>query len=67
MESQEKKEKRGGARPGAGRKSKGSDAKMDIIAISCSPIEKEQIRQLAKVSGKTTSRFLVELALEGNK
>lgn len=63
MESQERKVSRGGARPGAGRKSKGTDAKTSTLVISGKAAEIEKIRQLAQESGKTTSRFLIELAL----
>ncbi len=54
----------GGARPGAGRKCKDTEARNKTMAISGTPTEIETIRQKAKASGKTTSRFLIELALE---
>lgn len=56
----------GGARPGAGRKRKGDEARSTTMAISGTATEIETIRQLAKESGKTTSRFLIEMALEKN-
>ena len=59
------KKKHGGARPGAGRKRQDTEARRTTMAISGTPTEIETIRQLAKASGKTTSRFLIELALEG--
>lgn len=65
MESQEKKG-RGGARPGAGRKSKGENAKRKTISISGTPAEIDELKQKAAEAGKTTSRFLIELALEKN-
>lgn len=64
MENQEPKNTHGGAREGAGRKRKGDEARRKTMAISGTPTEIETIRQLAKESGKTTSRFLIELALE---
>lgn len=54
----------GGARPGAGRKRQDSETRRTTMAISGTPTEINKIRQLAKVSGKSTSRFLIELALE---
>lgn len=57
----------GGARPGAGRKRKGDEARRTTLAISGTATEIETIRQLAKQADKTTSRFLIELALEGIK
>lgn len=56
----------GGARAGAGRKRQDTEARSKTMAISGTETEIETIRQLAKASGKTTSRFLVELALEKN-
>ena len=54
----------GGARPGAGRKRQDTEARRATMAISGTKTELETIRQKAKASGKTTSRFLIELALE---
>lgn len=59
-----KKATHGGARPGAGRKRQDTEARNKTIAISGTPTEIETIRQKAKASSKTTSRFLIELALE---
>lgn len=59
-----KKATHGGARPGAGRKRQDTEARRATIAISGTKTELETIRQKAKASGKTTSRFLIELALE---
>lgn len=61
----------GGARSGAGRKSGGKNSvprsaetkKTGRIVISCLESEAEQIKALAEKNGKTTSRFLLELAL----
>lgn len=54
----------GGARAGAGRKRQDTEARRATMAISGTETELETIRQLAKDAGKTTSRFLIELALE---
>lgn len=54
----------GGARPGAGRKRHDTEARRATMAISGTKTELETIRQKAKASGKTTSRFLIELAME---
>ena len=54
----------GGARAGAGRKRQGTEARRSMMSIAGTNTELETIRQLAKESGKTTSRFLIELALE---
>ena len=54
----------GGARPGAGRKRKDTEPRNKTIAISGTETEIKTIRQKAKASGKTTSRFLIELALK---
>ena len=55
----------GGARSGAGRKRQDTEARRSTMAISGTETELEKIKQLAKESGKTTSRFLIEMALEG--
>lgn len=59
-----KKATHGGARPGAGRKRQDTEARNKTMAISGTPTEIKTIRQKAKASGKTTSRFLIELAME---
>ena len=64
MENQVQKNTHGGARPGAGRKRHDTEARRATMAISGTKTELETIRQKAKASGKTTSRFLIELAME---
>ena len=59
-----KKATHGGARPGSGPKRHDTEARNKTMAISGTPTEIETIRQKAKASGKTTSRFLIELAME---
>lgn len=57
---------RGGKREGAGRPVgtvKGRTVEYKTISISALPEEVERIKELAKKSEKTVSRFLVELAL----
>lgn len=65
MENQAPKNTHGGARAGAGRKRQDIEARRTTMAISGTPTEIETIRRMAKDAGKTTSRFLIELALEG--
>ena len=64
MENQAQKNTHGGARPGAGRKRLDTEARDKTMAISGTKTELETIRQKAKASDKTTSRFLIELAME---
>lgn len=57
---------RGGKREGAGRPAgtvRGRTVEYKTISISALPEEVERIKELAKKSGKTVSRYLVELAL----
>lgn len=58
--STDKKNGHGGARKGAGRKSKGNEARRFTMAISGTATEIETIRQLAKAAGKNPSRFIIE-------
>lgn len=61
-----KAENRGGARAGAGRKKGGTNAgehKSGRLVISCLKSEEAAVRALAEKSGKTISRFLIDLAL----
>ena len=37
-----------------------------LFQVSCQPEEREQIKELAEKAGKTTSKFLVDLALGRN-
>lgn len=59
---------RGGTRPGAGRpqgsvKPAEERTRYKTFSISCRPSEYERIKYLSQESGKTISRFLVDLAL----
>ena len=46
---------RGGARPGAGRKSKDQDAKIKTMSIVCSESQHNKIKELAKAENKSVS------------
>ena len=59
----ENKSQRGGARKGAGRKTTGVPGKTINISFRISPAEKSIIETKAKAAGKSTSRFLIDLAL----
>ena len=50
----------GGARPGAGRPRKDEEARRKTISISGTPTEIENLKKLAKESGKTVSRFVLD-------
>ena len=64
--SEENKSKRGGAREGAGRKTTGVRGKTSAITLRIAPEEKAVIDQRAKEAGKTTSRYMIDLALGVN-
>ena len=61
--------RRGGLREGAGRK-KGSvskgEHKTGRLVISCLESEEAEIRRLAAASGKTVSRYIVDILLQGS-
>lgn len=57
---------RGGKREGAGRPvgtTRGHTVEYKTVSISALPQEVERIKELARESGKTVSRYLVDLAL----
>ena len=62
----EEQKKRGGAREGAGRKPTGRLKMFANTTISGTPEEIAELKRLAKDSGKTVSRFLIDLALLQN-
>lgn len=64
MTEEEKKQYTGYGYHGGGRPRKDEEARRKTISISGTETEIKTIRQKAKSSGKTTSRFLIELALE---
>lgn len=49
---------------GKGKNNKGTTRV--LFQVSCQPEEREQIKELAEKAGKTTSKFLVDLALRRN-
>ena len=55
----EKKEKRGGYRPGSGRKQKDASGKVVTVSFCCSPEQREKIRMAVKKSGKNQSEFIL--------
>lgn len=55
--------KHGGAREGAGRKTTGVAGKTTNISFRISPKEKAIIDEKAKAAGKSTSRYMIDLAL----
>lgn len=55
--------KHGGAREGAGRKTTGEPGKSCNVNFRISPEEKAIIDAKAKAAGKSTSRFMIDLAL----
>lgn len=59
------KNKRGGARPGAGRPAGSVTGKpgRKQVQISMQPEEFEKIKELAELQGKNVSRFLIDCAL----
>lgn len=59
----EKKQGRGGFREGSGRKTTGERGKTSNISFRISPKEKAAIDAKAKAAGKSTSRFMIDLAL----
>ncbi len=57
------KSNRGGKREGSGRKKgSGSGTKRVSFTVSCQSEELERVKKLAEKSGKTKSRFLLDLA-----
>lgn len=54
---------RGGARKGAGRKTKDVSGKAVTISFSCSPEQKEQIKKDVIQSGMTQSEYILSKLL----
>ena len=57
---EEKIERWGGRRPGAGRKATGP-VPLESVAIRCTPAMKEELRRMAAAEGKTMKRLLEEM------
>ncbi len=58
---EEKKENRGGARAGAGRKPTGRQ--YHIMSVTGTKEELDCIREKAQLAGKSISRFIIDLCL----
>lgn len=54
---------RGGARKGAGRKTKDASGKAVTVSFSCSPEQKEQIKNDVIQSGMTQSEYILSKLL----
>ena len=61
---EEKKDGRGGARKGAGRKAKKSGEGRVSFAVSCTVKQRDEVKRKAEEKGKTISSFLLDLALK---
>lgn len=55
----EKKETRGGYRPGSGRKQKDESGKAVTVSFSCSPEQKEQLKKDVADSGMKQSEYII--------
>ena len=64
MADEEKKYSGYGYHGGGRKKGSGKGTTRISFSVSCQPEEAEQLKSLAEKSGKTLSRFLVELALQ---
>lgn len=68
MSEQYLKSGRGGERKGAGRpKGSGEGTKRVSFCVSCQPEELERLREIVAASGKSTSRFLLDLAFRDSE
>jgi hypothetical protein len=56
----EKKETRGGYRPGSGRKPKDASGKAVTVSFSCSPEQKEQLKKDVADSGMKQSEYILD-------
>jgi hypothetical protein len=59
MSTKNKTERRGGARPGSGRKPKAAEDKRVQLSISCNARQKAAIAKAAAACGKTVSEFVL--------
>ena len=60
---EEKKDGRGGARKGAGRKAKKPGAGRVSFTVSCTQKQRDEVKRRAEEKRKTISAFLLDLAL----
>ncbi len=56
----EKTEKRGGYRPGSGRKQKDESGKAVTVSFSCSPEQKKQLKKDVADSGMKQSEYILD-------
>ena len=61
MSEEEKKQYTGYGYHGGGRPRKDEEARRKTISISGTPTEIENLKKLAKESGKTVSRFVLDI------
>lgn len=61
---EEKKDGRGGARKGAGRKAKKPGEGRVSFVVSCTPKQRDEVKRKAEEKQKTISAFLLDLALK---
>ena len=54
----ERKKGSGGARPNAGRKRQGEEAKRTTVSFVCTPSEKIKLKELAENAGLSQSQFI---------
>ena len=64
MANEEKKYSGYGYHGGGRKKGSGNGTSRISFSVSCQPEELDKLKALAQKSGKTLSRFLVDLALE---
>lgn len=64
MELEKKSGARGGARAGAGRKTKGEAARTKTMSIVCTETQCNKIKTLAKAENKSISAFCINKILE---
>lgn len=63
IDIEKKNDGRGGRRTGSGRK-KLENARVKTVSVSGSENEIQQLRELAKISNKSFSRFVIETILD---
>ncbi|MBO7638127.1 MAG: hypothetical protein J6S91_04035 [Treponema sp.] len=57
---EEKKETRGGSRPGSGRKKKDKSGKAVTVSFCCSPEQKEKLKTAVEESGLKQSEYILD-------
>lgn len=59
IDDEQKKETRGGRREGAGRKTKGGNAKVKTLSFCCTPAQGERLDAEVAASGLSRSDYIV--------